>query len=101
MSVIIDQLNWNQPVILRGQDPSLGGHAWVCDGYRRIKYTLIHNPGTHYEYETHTYGNFYLHMNWGWNDSFNLNNNWFFYGTPDVGWANFSTGYKMITHIKP
>jgi hypothetical protein len=28
-------------------------------------------------------------------------NNWFFHGTPDVGWANFSTGYKMIINIHP
>ncbi|WP_456376549.1 hypothetical protein [Lutibacter sp.] len=40
-------------------------------------------------------------MNWGWNDSFNADNNWFFYGIPDVGWANFSTGYKMIINIHP
>jgi streptopain len=101
-NTIVQQLRmWNQPVILRGQDPSVGGHAWVCDGYRRMKYTSIHNPGTYYEYETYTYSDFYLHMNWGWNDSFNADNNWFFHGTPNVGWANFSTGYKMIINIHP
>lgn|GEM_PF-872979 len=100
--IIVQQLGmWNQPVILRGQDPSVGGHAWVCDGYRRLRYTTIHNPGTYYEYETYTYSDFYLHMNWGWNDSFNADNNWFFHGTPNVGWANFSTGYKMIINIHP
>jgi streptopain len=101
-NTIVQQLGmWNQPVILRGQDSSAGGHAWVCDGYKRIKYTTIHNPGTYYEYETYTFSNFYLHMNWGWNDSFNTDSNWFFHGTPDVGWANFSTGYKMIINIHP
>ena len=91
-NTIVQQLGmWNQPVILRGQDPSVGGHAWVCDGYRRMKYTTIHNPGTYYEYETYTYSDFYLHMNWGWNDSFNTNNNCFFHGTHVVGWAKFST----------
>ncbi len=98
-NTIVQQLGmWNQPVILRGQDPSVGGHAWVCDGYRRIKYTTIHSPGTYYEYETYTFSNFYLHMNWGWGGS---SNNWYFHGTPDVGWANFSTGYKMIINIHP
>ncbi len=101
-NTIVQQLAmWNQPVKLRGQDPSGGGHAWVCDGYRRMTYTTIHNPGTYYEYETYTYSDFYLHMNWGWNDSFNTDNNWFFHGTPNVGWANFSTGYKMIINIHP
>lgn len=86
LNTIVQQLEmWNQPIILRGEDPSVGGHAWVCDGSRRIKYTTIHNPETYYEYKTYTFSDYYLHMNWGWNDSFNADNNWFFHGTPHVG----------------
>ena len=98
-NTIVQQLGiWNQPVILRGQDPSVGGHAWVCDGYKRIKYTTIHNPKTYYEYETYTFSQFYLHMNWGWNGN---SNNWYYHGNPQVAGANFSTGYKMIINIHP
>ena len=100
-NTIVQQLEWNQPVILRGEDSSQGGHTWVCDGCRRIKYTTIHNPGTYYEYETYTFSHFYLHMNWGWNDNFNANDNWFFHGEPAVDGNNFSIGYKMIIKIHP
>lgn len=91
----------NQPVILRGVDMSAGGHAWVCDGFKRMKYITIHNPGTYYEYTSVTYSNFYLHMNWGWNDSINNDNNWFLDGTPSVGGLNFSVDYGMIIDIHP
>jgi len=98
-NVVVQQLGiYNQPVLLRGQDPSVGGHAWVCDGYKRIKYTSIHNPETYYEYETYTFSQIYLHMNWGWNGN---SNNWYYHGTPQVAGANFSTGYKMIINIHP
>jgi hypothetical protein len=90
------------PIIMTGYDVNgLGGHAWVSDGYRRIRYVTIHNPGTYYEYETYTFSDNYLHMNWGWNDSFNTNSNWFFNGVPNVGWANFSNQQKMLIYIHP
>ncbi|MHC8948523.1 C10 family peptidase [Sphingobacterium hungaricum] len=66
-NTVAQQLNNKKPVMLFGTDSSIGaGHAWVCDGYKRDVYTLIHNPNTIYEYETYTYGYYYFYMNWGW-----------------------------------
>lgn len=101
MNTIVQELGvFNRPVILRGEEPT-GGHAWVCDGYQRIKYISIHNPNTPYEYETYTFSDYYLHMNWGWNDTFNTNSNWFYNGIPQVSIHDFSTGYNMISSLQP
>lgn len=90
------------PIIMTGYDVNgQGGHAWVSDGYRRIRYTQIHNPGTVYEYETYTFSDHYLHMNWGWNDNFNTNSNWFYNGVPNVSSYNFSNSHKMLIYIHP
>jgi len=90
------------PIIMTGFDVNgQGGHAWVSDGYRRNRYISIHNPGTSYEYETYTFSDHYLHMNWGWNDDFNTNSSWYYNGVPNVGWANFSNDYKMLIYIHP
>ncbi len=98
---VIEEIKYNKPVILRGYDPAQGGHAWVCDGSRILKHIIIHNPGTVYEYETKTFSQPYLHMNWGWNDEFDTDDNWFFYGTPKVSGYDFSTEYKMMINIQP
>ena len=56
-AVIEHELNVGRPVIYEGNDPTQGGHAWVCDGY-----DASNN----------------LHMNWGWsgqgNGYFAINN---------------------------
>lgn len=58
---VVQELKWRSPVYMRGGEKKYwaglipyygGGHAWVCDGYRK------------YQYPTHSY--LYLHMNWGW-----------------------------------
>ena len=45
LTLIKTDLNAGRPVQYAGQDPSQGGHTWVCDGYE---------------------SNNYVHMNWGW-----------------------------------
>ncbi len=45
LTLIENDLNLGRPVQYVGDDPSEGGHTWVCDGYDQ---------------------NNYLHMNWGW-----------------------------------
>lgn len=97
-TTLVRQLKtWNRPVILRGEGS--GGHAWVCDGYRRNKITTIHNPGTYYEYETYTYSPLYLWMNWGWGPF--GGNGWFLYNNFTPGSNNFNSDRKMIINIPP
>lgn len=59
---VIDELNHNRPVYMRGGTKDYwagiiliygGGHAWVCDGYLKN----IYPNGSSY---------LHLHMNWGW-----------------------------------
>jgi hypothetical protein len=96
---IISQLDNGYPVILSGVDaPSGDGHAWVCDGYQRLKHVLIHNPGTIYEYETYTISDFYLQMNWGFNSYYD---GWYLYDDFTIGDHNFTSSLGMIINIYP
>lgn len=67
-----------QPVYYAGYDATLGGHAWVCDGWR--------------------WSDDMFHMNWGWSGSLN---GWFRIGQLNTsqGWYNNSN--TIITGIKP
>lgn len=47
-ALIEHDLDMGRPILYEGNDPSQGGHAWVCDGYD---------------------ANNMLHMNWGWSGS--------------------------------
>ncbi|MCK5537952.1 MAG: C10 family peptidase [Bacteroidales bacterium] len=97
-TTLISQLNIGHPVIMRGEDINAGGHAWVCEGYQRLKYTYIHNPGTIYEYETYTYSSPFFRMNWGWNGDYNA---WYLYNNFDPSSYNFNNNLKMIVNIYP
>lgn len=97
---VVSELKYHRPFILRGSASSnSGGHAWVCDGYKRNKYIWIHNPGTWYEYETYTFSSLYLWMNWGWGQF--GGNAWFLYNdfTPESD--NFNFDNEMIINIHP
>lgn len=63
IALIENELNLGRPVIYEGNDPTQGGHAWVCDGYDAQNY---------------------FHMNWGWSG---LGNGYFAYDslTTNVG----------------
>jgi hypothetical protein len=50
VALIENEFNLGRPVIYEGNDPTQGGHAWVCDGYDAQNY---------------------LHMNWGWSGAGN------------------------------
>jgi len=93
------QLELQRPFIMQGFNPSNSyvGHAWVCDGYKRNKYIWIHNPGTYYEYEIHTYSPLYLWMNWGWGPY--GGNGWFLYNDFTPGAHNYNGNNKMIINI--
>ena len=103
---VVAELNSKRPVFLSGLKEKQiiitfpnGGHAWVCDGYRRsenCEYDTNGNfTGTIYMYTT-------LHMNWGWGYSgFVKYDGWFAYNDWKVAGSEYNYNKKMIYNIKP
>ena len=79
LNLIETDLNAGRPVQYAGQDPSDGGHTWVCDGYD------VNNN---------------VHMNWGWagydDGYFSINNLQTTNGT-----FNPSTDHEILVGIQP
>ncbi|MCB0428513.1 MAG: C10 family peptidase [Flavobacteriales bacterium] len=102
-TAIVQQMNAQWPVVIRGSLLNgTGGHAWVCDGYRRNRHVLIHNPGTYYEYETSFISDFYLRMNWGWyQNGIGLYNGWYLYGDFTPGNLNLNSDSHILINIHP
>ncbi|MHB8403755.1 MAG: C10 family peptidase, partial [Bacteroidia bacterium] len=77
ISLLQTDINAGRPVQYAGQDPSAGGHTWVCDGYDASN-------------------NF--HMNWGWGGSsdgfFSINN-------LATSGFNPSTYHEILVGIQP
>ncbi len=65
-----------RPVEYAGQDPTQGGHTWVCDGYD------VNNN---------------FHMNWGWGGS---SNGYFSINNLNTGY-NPSTYHQILVGIQP
>lgn len=61
-STLDNQLNLSQPVLMTGNNGSVG-HAWVCD---QKYYYSYWDPSQGYGYSTVLY-----HMNWGWDSDYN------------------------------
>lgn len=89
-SKVKQQLNWRQPVILRGGESYYGiyrnGHAWVCDGY--ISSFNCYNMTT----------SVLLHMNWGWNGRYN---GWYSTGNWNPNGNTFNYQKGMVYNIRP
>lgn len=91
------QLDRNLPVILRGGRKSgwwifatyTKGHAWVCDGYKRVDYDCSFSSVV-----------YYLHMNWGWTADSEING-WFIHHNWNPGPLTFNDGRGMVYNIKP
>lgn len=94
---VVQELRWGSPVYMRGGEKEYwvglipyygGGHAWVCDGYRK------------YQYTTHSY--LYLSMNWGWSG---IANGWFAFNNfnPMLNGERQDFNYKVgcIVGIRP
>jgi hypothetical protein len=94
--VVVTQLNYNYPLIMRGEGS--GGHAFVCEGYKRTRHIQIHNPGTYYEYETSFISGFYLYMNWGWGGWLD---GWFLFNDMTPGSHNYNSDRRMIINVHP
>lgn len=93
--VVKSDVSLGRPVILSGFSSS-GGHMWVCDGYKAIKYDFIDCTG---------FSTLHFSMRWGWED--NKNDGFFAYNNFGVGEVDGggNTGYNksitMIYNIKP
>ncbi len=71
-------LNASRPVFYSGDDSSLGGHAWVCDGWN--------------------WANDMFHMNWGWSG---LSDGWYFIGSLNTFNGRYNINNAIVTGIKP
>ena len=100
---VISSLNNLKPVYIRGTSPD-GGHAWVIDGYRIMRYWkdyyTVDPPYTYCfnEYEDTDY----FHCNWGWGGNYNgyfLNT--FRIYKQDGTSLPFNGGNKIIYDIEP
>ena len=87
---VVDEIIGNRPVFMTGSG-SLGGHAWVIDGYRQ---TMICVDG-------YGFGYLKFHMNWGWKTTVINYNGWFNYNDFSPGIYTFNNDNKMIVGIKP
>lgn len=75
-SIVISSLDDLSPVIIRGGNSDGNGHAWLIDGYKYTK-----SRETYYKRNVNSelwlidyyyvIDNYYLHMNYGWNNSAN------------------------------
>lgn len=75
-SIVISSLDGSSPVIIRGENSDGEGHAWLIDGYKYIRcretyYRQNSVSGLWISDYYYIFDNYYLHMNYGWNDSAN------------------------------
>ena len=71
------EINAGRVIQYEGDDPTAGGHTWVCDGYQTTGL---------------------LHMNWGWGGSAN---GYFAVGNLNAGGYNFSQNDGALIGIEP
>lgn len=76
-NVIKTDLDAGRPVQYVGEDPTAGGHTWVCDGYD---------------------GNGLLHMNWGWGGN---SNGYYNVNSLTAGGYTFNTDEAALIGIEP
>jgi hypothetical protein len=105
---VLNNLNSNEPVILDASTDNhtflfwnwyYEGHTWVCDGYQEVTSTFCPSGGQ---------TTLSLHMNWGWNESFDQpysSNGWYDYGqwivTNQDATYNYQYNQAMTYNIHP
>ena len=107
------ELDRQRPVFMIGTDKKEGGHAWVCDGYKKTerkfycdvmaidKGILDHDHKFYYQsmyYQSVNRSDSYYHMNWGWGGS---KDGYFYEDAVNPSSYNFSTNRKDIVDIYP
>ena len=81
----IQSLQNGYPILFMAQS-SEGGHAWICDAWKRH----IYDSSTYYDY---------LDMNWGWSG---LSNGFFSINDPlsfPTDKATFNSDFKILTNV--
>lgn len=92
-NTVENDLNYNRPVILSGDDGISLGHTWVSDGYTIISYYFDDCSGTQ---------SLYLHMNWGWEDPYSYAyDGWYGFNNFNPGILNLNDNKRMIYNIIP
>ncbi len=79
-TLMATELNASRPMIYSGDDPTEGGHAWICDGYQF--------NGAIY----------YFHFNWGWSGS---SDGYYLTSLLNPEGMNFSEDNQIIYDIYP
>lgn len=89
--VVKNEINAKKPVLFSGGHkgngwfPSYeGGHAWVCDGYKTVKFPC-------------TVSYLFFRMNWGWNSS---NDGWYAYNNFNPGNSSYNYKSGIVVDIK-
>ena len=75
-NMVIENLDMQQPLVYSGSG-SVGGHAWVCDGY---------DSPTHF------------HFNWGWSGT---SNGYFYLSSLNSGNGDFTQNQGAVFNIVP
>ena len=79
--LLTNNLQLHQPILYSGADDTVGGHAFVCDGY-----------------QTDALDSIYFHMNWGWSGG---DDGYYLLDNLDPGADNFTAGEAAIVNIAP
>ncbi|MEZ5069885.1 MAG: C10 family peptidase [Bacteroidales bacterium] len=86
---VTNNIAYDRPVILMGTDLTYGGHAWVCNGYRRYIY---------YQADCSMVSSLHLHMVWGWGTDYI---GYYAFDNFNPGNKAFNSNKKMIYNIIP
>jgi hypothetical protein len=96
---IVNNLDINYPVYMRGTSNSGNGHAWVVEGYRRITYDQVYYKdcpdGTTEETPVTSFSH-YLYFNLGWHGQ----SNGFYLADSFSTWA-YPQNINIIYNIHP
>ena len=74
---IYQDLSIGLPVLYCADDPSLWGHAFLVDGYKKGGY---------------------FHMNFGWSGD---DDGYYMLSAIDLGWVNFTSNHNILYNIQP
>ena len=102
LATVLSEIDASRPVYISGYS-SLGGHAWVVEGYKQKINNIVYGRDCPYGGEeipptvTDYYvTSNYLYFNLGWHGS----SNGFYLADTFDSW-NFPTGVKIVYNIKP
>ncbi|MFO7668148.1 MAG: C10 family peptidase [Bacteroidales bacterium] len=87
---VVNNIAYDRPVILTGEDPTYGKHSWVCSGYRWY---------TYYNADCTATSSLHFYMYWGYENA--ANNGWYSEGNFNPGVYSYNNNKTMIYNIIP